>query len=225
MKLMYSPSLMCVELLEAKKDIIEIERAGTDFFHIDIMDGEFVPNLTLNIDFIKAVRKISDVPLDVHLMVNRPENYIEALRDAGVEYVTFHPETVHFPIRLIEKIKSNGMKAGVALSPRILTSELTYYLEYIDMVLVMAVEPGFAGQSFIESVYEKIVQVREMIDSKELDIILSVDGNINKATAVKSAKKGADCFVLGTSSIFKQEKGLYESFCSFKQSVGEEVIL
>lgn len=213
--ILFSPSLMCADVLEPIKEIRELEKAGADFFHIDIMDGHFVPNLALGTDYVAALTKRSAVPADVHLMVEEPERYIDMLSAAGASYVTFHHESTRFPIRLMELIREKGMKAGVALNPATNAADVASYIGMADMALVMAVEPGFAGQSFIDTAYAKIKALKEMAPG----LLIEVDGSINLRTAARCLEAGADSLVLGTSSIFRKAGGVYENYVKFRDEL------
>src|SRR5208283_3400220 len=155
-----APSLMCANLLQLESQIHELEREGARLFHIDIMDGHFVPNLGLNFDLVKQVQSITDIELDVHLMVDEPEQYIERILALKVSRVSFHIEAVRTPIRLAKAIKAGGTKVGIAINPATPVEALRHVLDDCDYVLIMTVEPGFAGQKFIPSMYEKIRAVR-----------------------------------------------------------------
>ncbi len=214
-----SASLMCADPLNIGKDVRELDRAGIDFWHMDIMDGVYVPNLALNFETIKAVAAISDVSIDAHLMVDCPEDYVEMCASAGVNYLSFHIEQVQFPNRLIQRIKSLGMKAGVAINPSTSPESLRYIMDQLDYVLVMTVEPGFAGQKFIDSTLPKITAIANMAKELELTLPIQVDGNINVETASKALAAGASIFVAGTSSVFKKGGTLGENLQTFKAEV------
>src|SRR5690554_4382261 len=165
-----SASLMCANPLNIERDVRELDAAGIDFWHMDIMDGVYVPNLALNFDTIKAVRQISQVPIDTHLMVQSPADYLEMCADAGVDYLSFHIEQVPFPHRLIQRIKDLGMKVGVAINPATDLDFLPYIIDKLDYVLVMTVEPGFAGQRFIGNTLPKIAAIRALAEERGLDL-------------------------------------------------------
>jgi len=219
-----APSVMCADFLDLERNIRDMERAAVDFFHIDIMDGHFVPNLTLNLDIVRLLKSISKTPLDVHLMVENPENYISRLGELGVEYVSFHIETVRYPFRLIREIKGKGMKAGIALNPVTAVESIQYVIGEAEFVLVMTVEPGFAGQSFIPEMLEKIALVKKTIDSKKMNIQIEVDGNISEQTGKLCVERGADILVAGTSSVFKKGVDLFSACVDFKKLMNETII-
>ena len=214
-----SASLMCANPLNIGDDVRELERAGIDFWHMDIMDGVYVPNLALNFETIKAVNSISEIPLDAHLMVDQPENYLQMCASAGVDYLSFHVEHVQFPHRLIQRIQDLGMKAGIAINPSTGLDNLQYIIEKADYILIMTVEPGFAGQKFIYNVLPKITAIKQMMETKKLDLPIQVDGNISVETAALTLAAGAQVLVAGTSSIFKQEGSLGENLRAFKAAV------
>lgn len=198
-----APSILSADFLRLGEEITAIEKAGADMIHIDVMDGHFVPNLTMGPLIVQAVKKIATIPLDVHLMINNPERSLDAFIDAGANYVTIHQEnTVHLD-RTIHHITSRGAKAGVALNPSTDESTLNYVMDALDLILVMSVNPGFAAQSFIPSAVRKIKNIRAMLTaSNNSKCILSVDGGIQAATAQQCINAGATMLVAG-SYIFK----------------------
>lgn len=214
-----APSVMCANFLNLEKDITSLNKAGTEILHIDIMDGHFVPNLCLNFDIIKLLKMSSNALLDVHLMVDDPENYIPKLGELGVDYVSFHIETEKYPIRLIRKIKKAGMKAGIAVNPSTGIDPLTYIMNEADFILIMTVEPGFAGQRFIPEIFAKISDIKKLIIERELNILIEVDGNISEETGKRCVESGADILVGGTSSIFKKDKDLCDAFIEFNNKM------
>jgi ribulose-phosphate 3-epimerase len=213
-------SVMCANLLRLEEAIRELDRVGVDFFHIDIMDGHFVPNLALNFDFIEQIRAVSRTPLDVHLMVEAPESLISTLESLRVECVSFHVEAAKRPLSLIQEVKGRGMKAGVALKPSTGISALEYLLEDVDYILVMTVEPGFARQKFISTMLDKISSLRRSMSDHNVDIPIEVDGNISIETARWCLERGASILVGGTSSIFRKETGIGSACVAFKRAIG-----
>jgi len=207
---------MCANLLNLQKDIEEMDRAGMDMYHIDIMDGHFVPNLCLNFDIIKLLRGITATPMDVHLMVEDPEKYMGRLKELKVEYCSFHMEATRYPIRLLKSMKDIGIKAGLAVNPSTCAEALSYVIPYCDYVLVMTVEPGFAGQKFITEMLDKIQSIKKIIRDKNPECLIMVDGNISEETAEWCIEMGADILVAGSSSVFRKDKGLYEASVEFK---------
>lgn len=198
MNIKISPSVLACDTLRVGEEIKRAVASGADMMHLDIMDGVYVPNMSFGFDFIRAVGTVSSVPLDVHMMTSCPQNYIDVLKEAGADNVTIHhdiadEETV---IKALKDIKAAGMKASISLRPKFPAEDIVPYLPYIDMVLVMTVEPGFGGQSFMSDMLGKIRKIREM--SPGIDI--EVDGGINKETAGLCAAAGANVFVVGTAS-------------------------
>jgi len=214
-----SPSLMCANYLCFEKDIKDLDRAQVDLYHIDIMDGHFVPNLSLNFDMIKNLKKATNTPMDVHLMVDNPESYIQLLDNVSPEYASFHIETLNHPIRFIKELKSRNIKVGAAISPSTSLGTLEYILKDLDYVVVMTVEPGYAGQKFIPAMVDKIAKLSEMRNSQNKELLIEVDGNISEVTGKQCIEAGADILVLGTASIFKEEKDLYTSVMEFKNKI------
>jgi ribulose-phosphate 3-epimerase len=198
-----APSILSANFAELGKEIKDVENGGADYIHIDVMDGHFVPNITMGPIVVKAVRPLTDLLLDVHLMIEKPDNYIEAFADAGADYITVHVEAAPHLHRTIQLIKSKGVKAGVVLNPATPAEWVKPILSDIDMVLLMTVNPGFGGQSFISSVVPKIRQIRNWAEETNPSLEIEVDGGINPETAAICAEAGADVFVAG-SAIYNQ---------------------
>jgi ribulose-phosphate 3-epimerase len=196
-----APSILSADFSRLGEEVQAVERAGADLIHIDVMDGHFVPNITIGPLVVQAVRKVTALPLDVHLMISNPDQYIEDFARAGSDIITVHVETDAHLNRTINLIKKQGVKAGVVLNPATPLSALDYVLEEVDMVLLMSVNPGFGGQFFIPNVAHKISRLREIIDVRNLPVEIEVDGGINFDTARMVARAGADIFVAG-SAIF-----------------------
>lgn len=216
-----APSLMCTNLLELGSQIRELERAGAKLFHIDVMDGHFVPNLGLSFDLVRQVQSITDAELDVHLMVDAPEQYIDRIRALKISYVSFHIEASHAPLRLAQALKEAGTKVGIALNPSTPVEALRHVLDACDYVLIMTVEPGFAGQKFIPAMYEKIRAVRQELDKIRLGIDIQVDGNLNAETSSRCIERGATILVGGSSSVFCGEKDVYSAYTEFREEVSK----
>lgn len=197
-----SASLMCADLSDLKAEVKRLEQAGIDWLHIDIMDGHFVPNLTFGPDFVRRVRRITKLPLDIHLMVERPENFIDVWQPTPKDVISFHIEATNHPQRVLKQIKSKGAKAAVALNPATSLDSIEYILDELDMVVVMTVNPGFAGQKWISSTKEKVGRLKEIIQKKGLKPDVQVDGNIGEHNISLLKKAGADVFVGGSSSVF-----------------------
>ncbi len=193
-----APSILSADFSILGEEIQKIERSGADLVHIDVMDGHFVPNITIGPLIVSAVRPKTKLPLDVHLMINDPDRYIEAFKDAGADIITVHAEAVRHLDRVVTRIREMGIKAGVALNPATPENALDYVLDKIDMVLVMTVNPGFGGQRFIEGMTGKIAKIRDMITSRKLTVDIQVDGGINEATVSKVAAAGANIMVAGS---------------------------
>ena len=200
-----APSILSADFANLGKDVSDVIDAGADFIHFDVMDNHYVPNLTVGPMVCKSLRDygINDI-IDVHLMISPVDEMIPDFAQAGANYITFHPEATKHVDRTIKLIKDHGCQPGVVLNPATNVSILEYCLDQIDMVLLMSVNPGFAGQKFIESTYDKIVEVREMIDAVNPSIRLEVDGGLNLENIGRAARSGADTFVAG-SAIFNSE--------------------
>jgi ribulose-phosphate 3-epimerase len=192
-----SPSILAAKLHQLPEEINSIQTAGADWIHVDVMDGQFVPNLTFGAPMLKAVRALSTLPLDVHLMVNEPDHLIPDFADAGADIITVHIEAIRHLNRTIQLIKRLGMKAGVTLNPGTSASVLEAIIDEVDMVLVMTVNPGYAGQQFIPSVVPKISQIAAMIKATGKSIDLEVDGGINESSISSVIAAGANVIVVG----------------------------
>ena len=216
-----APSLMCADLLHLGSEISELERAGARSFHIDVMDGHFVPNLGLSFDLVRQVRSITDADLDVHLMVDAPEQYVDWIRTLKIDCVSFHIEASHAPLRLAQAIRAAGAKAGIALNPSTPVEAVRHVIDEFDYVLIMTVEPGFAGQNFIRGMYDKIGVVRKELDKTRLGIGIQVDGNLNAETSVRCIERGATILVGGSSSVFCRKKDVYSAYTEFQERVAK----
>ncbi len=217
MKKYLSASIMCAELLNMEKSIRELERAEIDYLHVDIMDGAFVPNITLGFDLINALKKITDIPLDVHMMVNEPSKFIDLMKLSGNDILCVHSESEIHIARTLEKIKNKGIKAGLAINPATPVEAFRYTAELIDMALVMTVNPGFAGQKIVPFAERKVKDTRAFLDSlSHPEILIEVDGNISPENGMKLSGQGADIFVLGTSALFLKDKDMKETAASLR---------
>ena len=203
-----SPSILSADFARLGEEVRAIDHAGADWIHVDVMDGHFVPNLTIGPNVVKAIRPWSDKPFDVHLMIAPIDPYLEAFAEAGADIITVHPEAGPHIHRTVQAIKGLGKKAGVSLNPGTPAKTLDYLIDEIDLVLVMSVNPGFGGQSFIASQLRKIEAVRRMIDKAGRPIHLEVDGGVDPVTARSCVDAGADVLVAG-SATFKGGPGCY----------------
>ncbi len=193
-----APSLLSADFANLKDEIKKIENGGADYLHLDVMDGIYVPNITFGAPVIKKIRKVTNIPFDVHLMIDKPERYIKDFVDAGADLITVHQEATTHLHRTIQEIKSYGIMVGVSLNPATPLETIEYVLEDIDLVLIMTVNPGFGGQSFIESMKEKIIRLRKIIDERSLNIIIEVDGGVKLENAREILDCGADLLVAGS---------------------------
>ncbi|WP_347318245.1 ribulose-phosphate 3-epimerase [Rossellomorea sp. RS05] len=198
-----APSILSADFSKLGEDIREVEAGGADYIHVDVMDGHFVPNITLGPPIVKAIRPITGLPLDVHLMISEPAKYVDAFADAGADYITVHVEADPHIHRTIQSIKNRGVKAGVVLNPGTASELIKPLIADIDMVLLMTVNPGFGGQAFIPSVVTKIKEIRKWADQLNPALEIEVDGGINPETIAVCAEAGADVFVAG-SAIYNQ---------------------
>lgn len=201
-----SVSMMCADFLHLEEDIRMLEKAKIEYLHIDIMDNHFVPNITLSPDFIKILRRATDIPMDIHLMIEKPENSIHLFDFQENDIVSIHYESTNHVQRTLAAIKDTGAKTSVALNPATPVHCLDYLVEDIDMVLVMTVNPGYAGQKLVPATLDKIQDFRKYLDERgKQHVQIEVDGNVSFENAVKMRSRGADIFVAGTSSLFRSD--------------------
>ena len=219
MNVKVSTSMMCADFLNIGQAVKELEAAEADYLHFDIMDGSFVPNFTLGPDMMKSIKRVTDIPFDTHLMINEPGRYIETFIEAGSDLVVIHAEACRYLHRTINLIKQNGAQAGVAVNPATPLSTLDYVLGDVFMVLIMSVDPGFAGQKMVPSAIGKIEQLKRRIDEAGLDVHIQVDGNVSFENAPKMAAAGADILVAGTSSVFHRDLTIAEGMKKLRECV------
>jgi ribulose-phosphate 3-epimerase len=201
-KIYVAPSILSADFARLAEELAKVEKAGADLIHLDVMDGHFVPNITFGPGLVKAVRKSTRLPLDVHLMIEKPELYINKFAEAGADYLTVHFEACNHLHRTIQSIKNLGLRAGVSLNPHSPPFLLDQILSELDLVLLMSVNPGFGGQKFIENTLNKISAVKSFIEEYHYDCLIEVDGGINETTGKKCVEAGAQILVAG-SYIFK----------------------
>ena len=199
-----APSILSADFARLLDDVKKVENAGCEYLHIDVMDGHFVPNITLGPAIVKSLRKDVNMVFDTHLMIENPDDYIKDFVDAGSDLIVVHAEACRHLHRTIQNIKSYNVKAGVALNPATSIESIKHIIEDVDMVLIMTVNPGFGGQSFIESMLEKIKELKQLIDDKNLNVDIQVDGGIKPDNIHKVVEAGANIIVAG-SAIFNSE--------------------
>lgn len=207
MMIKIAPSILSADFSRLGEEIKDVEKGGADYIHVDVMDGHFVPNITIGPLIVEAIRPITSLPLDVHLMIENPDQYIPTFAKAGADIITVHVETCPHLHRTIQLIKSQGIKAGVVLNPHTPVSMIEHVLEDIDMVLLMTVNPGFGGQKFIHSVLPKIKQVADMVHERNLQVEIEVDGGVNVETAKLCVEAGANVLVAGSAVYNQKDRG------------------
>jgi ribulose-phosphate 3-epimerase len=204
-----APSILSADFMKLGEEVMAAETAGCDMIHLDVMDGHFVPNITIGPGIVKAVRRVTRLPLDVHLMIAEPDKYLEEFIAAGADYVTVHAEACVHLHRTVHAIKEQSVKAGVSLNPATQLSFLDHVLSDIDMVLLMSVNPGFGGQDFIPDVLDKIRSVRDIIYERKLNVLIEVDGGIKLTNALEVAEAGADILVMGSAFFQSGDYGVF----------------
>lgn len=211
-EILIAPSILSADFSRLGEEIMAVDQAGADVIHVDVMDGHFVPNITIGPLVVRAARRVTGKPLDVHLMISDADSYIEDFAEAGADWITVHVEACVHLQRTLARIRELGCKAGAVLNPATPLSTLEYVLTDLDLVLLMAVNPGFGGQRFIESTTDKISRLRDMIDRRGLEVGIEVDGGINAQTVERVARAGANIFVAG-SAVYQSD--------SYEQVIGE----
>jgi len=194
MSIIVSPSILSADFANLERDIKLVEDAGADWLHIDVMDGHFVPNITIGVPVVKSIKGVTQLPLDVHLMIENPEKFVEAFKNAGADIITFHYEAVKDVLSVVKLIKSFGIKAGLSIKPNTPAKEIFEFLPHLDLVLVMTVEPGFGGQGFMHDCAQKITEIKQKAPEK---LIIQVDGGINNVTGHICTSLGANSLVAG----------------------------
>jgi ribulose-phosphate 3-epimerase len=214
-----APSILSADFARLGDEIKAVEAAGADWIHVDVMDGHFVPNITIGPLIVEAVRSVTSLPIDVHLMIENPDDYIPAFAEAGASWISVHSETSVHLNRSVQLIRECGAKPGVVLNPSTPIQSLEWIIEDVDYVLIMSVNPGFGGQAFITNSIDKVNALRQMIQSKNLNTPIQVDGGVNEKTIAGIAAAGADIFVAG-SAIFGSAD-YQKTIDSFREMIGE----
>jgi len=217
-KVKLAPSILSADFARLGEQVAEVTRAGADYIHIDVMDGHFVPNITIGAPVVASIRPLTSLPLDVHLMIEHPERYISEFASSGADIITIHVEACSSLHRVIHSIKELNVKAGVALNPATTLTSVEEILPDVDLILIMSVEPGYGGQSFIPSSLDKISRLRKMLDNKKSNAELEVDGGITIDNATSIVQAGADVLAIG-SSIFNAKKGISQAMQMFRKAV------
>jgi len=213
-----APSILSADFARLGEQVAEATKAGADYIHVDVMDGHFVPNITIGAPVVASIRSWTDLPLDVHLMIERPEAHISQFAEAGADIITVHVEAASHLHRLVEAIKGLGVRAGVSLNPATPLSSLDEVLPLLDLVLVMTVNPGFGGQTFIGSMMDKISRLRKILDDRQLRVELEVDGGINVNTAPRVVEAGARVLVAGA-AVFNSGQTIKEALGKIRASL------
>jgi len=219
-KMINAPSLANCDLLNMGKQIDELIAGNVKFLHIDLMDGHYVPNLFFPTSIVKAIKtKYPEVIADVHLMVTNPQDYIDILKEYGADYVSFHIDSTSFTIRLLRNIRAKGMKAGVAINPSQRIDIIEPFIQYLDYVVLMTVEPGFAGQKFMEGSLERLDELNALKEKYKAKFLISIDGGIDYPNSIESLKRGAEILVTGIYTVFNQPDGLTNACLRFEREM------
>jgi ribulose-phosphate 3-epimerase len=214
-----APSILSADFSRLGEQVAEVAKAGADYIHVDVMDGHFVPNITIGSPVVASLRSRTDLPLDVHLMIENPEAHIKQFADAGANIITVHVEAATHLHRLVESIKAMGVRAGVSLNPATPLNSLDEVLPLLDLVLVMTVNPGFGGQTFIPEMKDKIIRLRRILDDRQVHAELEVDGGITTLLAPEVARDGADVLVAGA-AIFNSKVGAANALQEMRKALG-----
>ena len=220
-RLKIAPSILSADFSKLGEEVKGAEEAGADLIHIDVMDGRFVPNITMGPLVVEAVRKMVSIPLDVHLMIVEPEGFIERFANAGADWITVHVEACTHLHRVLGQIANAGCRAGVALNPHTPASAISEILEIVDLINVMTVNPGFGGQEFIATMTTKIQKLREMAQERNLEIDIEVDGGVNRETILIAAAAGANIMIAGT-CLFQHRGGIAAGIEELRQAVSNQ---
>lgn len=213
-----APSILSADFSRLGEEVAEVARAGADYIHVDVMDGHFVPNITIGAPVVASIRPLTDLPLDVHLMIERPEQYISDFAEAGADIITVHVESCPHLHRAVQMIKNLGIKAGVSLNPATPLSAVEEILPDVDLALIMSVNPGFGGQSFIPATPSRIANLRRILDARGLGVEIEVDGGITPQNAREVVEAGANVLVAGN-SVFKAKEGVAGALRSLREAV------
>jgi len=219
-KFIIAPSIVSADYLRLADDIAACEAAGADWLHVDVMDGHFVPNITMGPFLVEAYKRASKLPLDVHLMIEQPERYLEAYAKAGASHLTVHVETCPHLYKTLQQIKSLGCVAGVTLNPGTPVSSLEAVLHLADLVLIMSVNPGFSNQAFLPDSVERVARVRKMLDDSHSPAYLQVDGGVNAGNIVRLKDAGANAFV-SANAIFRHPDGIARGLAALREAVNQ----
>ncbi len=216
-----APSILSADFARLGEQVAEVTRAGADYIHVDVMDGHFVPNITIGAPVVASIRPLTGLPLDVHLMIEHPERYISEFINAGADIITVHVEASPHLHGTIELIKKLGAKAGVSLNPPTPLSAVEEFIPHVDLILIMSVNPGFGGQSFIPETLPRIANMRKILDDRKLSAELEVDGGITADNAPGIVKAGANVLVAGN-SVFRAEEGISQALQRLREAVSQK---
>ena len=221
-ELLVAPSILAADFAKLGDEIVRVEDGGADIIHIDVMDGHFVPNISMGPPIIQSIRKVTELPFDVHLMISNPLEYIDAFADSGADHITFHIESNGDPLEIIDAIRKKGCTVGISLKPKTPASLIIPFLDKIDLVLVMSVEPGFGGQSFMEDMMPKVSEIRRAISAADLPVHLEIDGGIAENTVKTAYNAGANMMVAGT-SVFRHPEGAKFAIEALKKADNQSI--